>query len=293
MFRLGTSLLVVLGVLSLGNARPALSAEETRPLTVVVLDPLAAPLSCPCVKGYAQRDYTRLETFLGRELQRTVKVYFAESLTVALEKKTAGPGGPGHRASLGGGAEAPTHHLGLATVAALTDRDGRTSQKGLFLVALGDPALLIGDLKGYQLFLGPASCEEKHAAALAVLESHGISQETKPEIYPRCSETVTRMLERHRQGQKAVAVVSSSSQPLLEGCGIVRKGEVRVIGATAPVPFVMAFVNDRLPARERKTLTRAPLRVGKVPGLCSALESKLGFVLPEEDRKPGKENRKD
>ena len=249
-------------------------------------------MSCPCVKGYAQRDYTRLETFLGRELQRTVKVYFAESLTVALEKKTAGQAdlviGPASVVR----AEAPTHHLGLATVAALTDRDGRTSQKGLFLVALGDPALLIGDLKGYQLFLGPASCEEKHAAALAVLESHGISQETKPEIYPRCSETVTRMLERHRQGQKAVAVVSSSSQPLLEGCGIVRKGEVRVIGATAPVPFVMAFVNDRLPARERKTLTRAAAG-RKVPGLCSALESKLGFVLPEEDRKPGKENRKD
>ena len=29
------------------------AAEPT--LTLVVMDPLAAPLSCPCVKGYAQR----------------------------------------------------------------------------------------------------------------------------------------------------------------------------------------------------------------------------------------------
>jgi hypothetical protein len=32
-------------------AAPAAGAE--RALTMVVMDPLAAPLSCPCVKGYA------------------------------------------------------------------------------------------------------------------------------------------------------------------------------------------------------------------------------------------------
>ena len=27
---------------------------------MVVMDPLALPLSCPCVKGYAQRNYDKL-----------------------------------------------------------------------------------------------------------------------------------------------------------------------------------------------------------------------------------------
>ena len=39
-------------------------------LVVVVMDPLAAQLACPCVKGYAQRDYDQLGTYLGRQLHR-------------------------------------------------------------------------------------------------------------------------------------------------------------------------------------------------------------------------------
>ena len=32
------------------------SNESTSPLVLVVMDPLAKELSCPCVKGYAQRE---------------------------------------------------------------------------------------------------------------------------------------------------------------------------------------------------------------------------------------------
>ena len=49
-------------------------------LNVVVMDPLAAPLSCPCVKGYAQRDYDKLGAFLEKSLKIPVKVVYAESL---------------------------------------------------------------------------------------------------------------------------------------------------------------------------------------------------------------------
>ena len=49
-------------------------------LTLVVMDPLAAPLSCPCVKGYAQRDYTKLGAHLEKALGRPVQVLFGESL---------------------------------------------------------------------------------------------------------------------------------------------------------------------------------------------------------------------
>src|SRR5579862_24028 len=79
---------LVLGILA--GVQVSTSARGTTPLTVVVMDPLAAPLSCPCVKGYAQRDYKQLAVYLERELDRPVKVYFNESLVTALENKTAG-----------------------------------------------------------------------------------------------------------------------------------------------------------------------------------------------------------
>ena len=46
------------------------SPEFNRQLTVVVMDPLAAPLSCPCVEGYAQRRYEVLGEYLSRRLKQ-------------------------------------------------------------------------------------------------------------------------------------------------------------------------------------------------------------------------------
>ena len=37
---------------------------RSQPLSLVVMDPLAAPLSCPCVQGYAQRQYEKLAEYL-------------------------------------------------------------------------------------------------------------------------------------------------------------------------------------------------------------------------------------
>src|SRR5207248_10322855 len=65
-------------------------AADKPALTLVVMDPLAAPLSCPCVAGYAQRDYEKLAKYLEGQLGRPVKVAFDESLTTALKKKTDG-----------------------------------------------------------------------------------------------------------------------------------------------------------------------------------------------------------
>jgi hypothetical protein len=49
---LSTVLLAVIGQRAM--------AGDPAPLTMIVMDPLAAPLACPCVKGYAQRDYEKL-----------------------------------------------------------------------------------------------------------------------------------------------------------------------------------------------------------------------------------------
>src|SRR4051812_24273140 len=110
------------------------AAADPAPLTVVVMDPLAAPLSCPCVAGYAQRDYEKLGKFLEGQLGRPVKVEFAETLTGALEKKTQG------KADLVIGkysvvlAGAKKHALPMTPVAALTGKDGATTQTGLVVV---------------------------------------------------------------------------------------------------------------------------------------------------------------
>src|SRR5687767_16011361 len=102
--------------------------------------PMAAALSGPCVKGYAQRDYDRLGKFLSNELGRPVKVVFAESLTKGLKEKSEG------RADLIIGkesvvrAESKANKLPAVPIAALTGKDGKTTMTGLFVVAGTDPA---------------------------------------------------------------------------------------------------------------------------------------------------------
>jgi len=44
-----------------------------------------------------------------------------------------------------------------------------------------------------------------------------------------------------QERRPAATVISSYAQPLLEGCGTIKKGDLRVIGETDPMPFVVAF----------------------------------------------------
>jgi len=86
------SLLIVLAAsCSPAGARGADSADsagdQDRGLSLVVMDPLALPLSCPCVEGYAQRDYDKLAEYLSERLGRPVHVTFAESFGKALAKE--------------------------------------------------------------------------------------------------------------------------------------------------------------------------------------------------------------
>src|SRR5438094_8614155 len=78
--------LAVVACAGLLAARPDMKTS----LTMIVMDPLALPLSCPCVKGYAQRDYEKLAQFMEQKLGQPVTVAFSESLPAALKKKTDG-----------------------------------------------------------------------------------------------------------------------------------------------------------------------------------------------------------
>jgi ABC-type phosphate/phosphonate transport system substrate-binding protein len=259
----------------------ALALENKPPLIMVVMDPLAAPLSCPCVKGYAQRDYEKLARFLEAKLRRPVQVHFSESLPAALAKKTEG------KADLVIGkdsvvrAEARGAGLSLVGLADLTDKEGLPTQTGLVVVAAGDPALTINDLGGHRVIFGPGECEEKHGAALRLFKELGVATPEKPETCASCTDGATKVIELHKSGMRVATVISSYAKPLLEGCGTIKKGDLRVVGETDPVPFVRAFVHEKLPMAERDAIQAALFEVARSADLCNALETKRGFVKPD------------
>lgn len=275
--------LLVLGVVAAATQAPT-AAQDKTPLTVVVMDPLALELSCPCVKGYAQRDYNLLGKHLEKHLGRPVKVHFAESIAAGQKKA----GGPAHLVI---GKESVIRHesgaiaFKLTPLASLTGKDGKTTQTGLFVVAADDKALSAADLKGYRILFGPDNSDEKHTAPLSLLRELEVAVPKTLETCNSCSDGALKILDLHRGGVKAAAVISSYAQPLLEGCGTIKKGEIRVVGETDPVPFVVAFVNDSVPAQDRSAIQQALLQVGGDAKLCTALETKRGFVAFEGGKK--------
>ena len=265
-------------------ATPTTAAEKSE-LTVVVMDPLSAPLSCPCVAGYAQRDYEKLGKHLEKALGRPVKVHFSESLTNALKKKTEG------KADLIIGKESVVRHeaaenkLNATPIASLTGKDGKTTMTGLFVVGGKDPAITVSDLKGYRILFGYKECDEKYAAAFRLMKDLGMKHEGKIETCPSCSDGATKVVDGSKGGEKIATVVSSYAQPLLEGCGTIKKGDVRVVGETDPVPFIVAFVNNNLPSTDREAIQKALFTVARDAELCKIMETKLGFVSIEDGKK--------
>ncbi|MCA9173567.1 MAG: PhnD/SsuA/transferrin family substrate-binding protein [Planctomycetales bacterium] len=279
---LGLLLTAALGVV------PSNKTEAADPLSVIVMDPLAAPLSCPCVKGYAQREYEALAKHLEKQLGQPVRLTFSESLKTALKGDAKG------KADLVIGkysvvlADAVTTQQMLQPLAALSGKDGSTTQSGLIVVPAQDPAQKVTDLKGYRILFGPAECDEKHAAAMGLLKSKGVQWKLGEggvsETCSACSDGATKILELGNDVRVAT-VISSYAQPLLQGCGTIKKGDLRVVAETAPVPFVTAFVHADLPKAKRDAIQSALFKIGEKPELCAALETLVGF-LPFEPPSP-------
>ena len=253
------------------------NAADPAPLRMVVMDPLAAPLSCPCVKGYAQRDYAKLAEFLKRRIGRGVEVTFHDSLAEGLKEAGA------KRADLVIGkhsvvlADAKSLALSLEPVVTLTGKNGDVHMTGLVVVPKNDPAQVAADLKGYRIIFGPTMCDEKHSAAIALLREAGVTVPTTPETCEACSDGAETILGLGN-GVRAATVISSYAAPLLEGCGKIEKGDLRVVATTAPVPFIEAFVATDLPETDRAKLVAALLETGDDVPMRLALESRRGFV---------------
>lgn len=240
---------------------------------MVVMDPLCKQLACACVQGFAQRDYQSLAAFMSAKLDRPVEAFVQESL------KEAGRVTDGTLDLIIGKqsevcAQATAINISITPLAMLTDREGKTTLTGLFIVRSDDPAKSVADLKGRRVLFGPPTCDEKHAAALAMMKSLGLTPPTKPETLATCNQIGLAVLEK----QADAGVISSYAMALLEGCGTIGKGELRVIGHTAPVPFISAFATKRVSAADAVAITKALLAVGSDAQLKRKMETRDGFV---------------
>ncbi len=275
-FKYCSALCLSVAVVALA-ASSASADEKDSPLTMVVMDPLAAPLSCPCVEGYAQRDYTVLAEHLSKSTNRNVKVVFAESLPAAL-KKTRG------KVDLVIGkqsivrADAKLAKVQMSPVSQLTDQKGNTTQYGMIVVNKEDPAKSVGDLADYTIIFGPSEAEEKHSAAIQLLEAAGVQIPLeRQKIDDACSDGACKVIDLGPKS-KTAAVISSYAQPLLEGCGTIKKGDLRVVGKTTPVPFVTVFLAGSLAATVKVQLTEGLADAALQPQVLQALESLVGFI---------------
>ncbi len=282
--RLLIALVIALGV-AFSWASPV-RAGQGETLHLVVMDPLAAPLSCPCVEGYAQRQYEKLAEYLSQQLGREVTVAFGESLQGALDKAEIGTAHIVIGKDSVVRADAAKLHMQVAPVAQLTGKDGSTTQTGLIVVRSGDSAAKIEDLGGYRILYGPAECDEKFAAPRGLLRDAGIDvvAAEQAETSAACSDGACKIIE-WGDTQNAAAVISSYAAPLLEGCGTINKGDLRVVAETQPVPFVAAFVNTELSESDQQAIREGLLTVMDEPELLLSLETLQGFVPLTDDYK--------
>ncbi|WP_068267037.1 PhnD/SsuA/transferrin family substrate-binding protein [Rubripirellula obstinata] len=273
--------LTIASLLIIGDAlQTAQAAESNSALSLVVMDPLAAPLSCPCVEGYAQRDYTVLAKYLESTLGRPVMVTFHGSLSSAISKNDG-------KADIVIGkrsvvvADAASAKISLTPISRLSDQQGGTDQYGMIVVNQKDPAQSVADLADYTIIFGPSEAEEKHNAAIELLQDAGVMIPlVRRSIDEACSDGACKVIDLGPES-KTAAVISSYAQPLLEGCGTIKKGDLRVVGKTEPVPFITVFIADSVDVATQTKLRGAFGNAALDPELLTALESLAGF-LPVE-----------
>ncbi len=248
---------------------------STADLTLVVMDPMAGPLACDCVQGYAQRRYERLADYLHAQLGKSVRVVWAESLVTAIQGQANG------KADIIIGkdsvvrSDAASAKLAITPLAQLTDMQGSSMQRGLFVVHSSSTASSLLDLEGYSLLFGPDDCDEKAAAPKAVLADIELNYKVG-ETCSSCS-IAAKMLKELGPDKQVAAIISSYAAPLLEGCGTIKKGDLKIVGQSEEVPFISAFCNSNIDESMRSNITRTLLAM-KSPEILSTLETKDGFM---------------
>jgi len=253
----------------------SLSQAEDPPVQVVVMDPLALPLSCSCVDGVGQRRYDQLAAHLERMTGRSFKLTFEESLDLALRRIRSEPD-----FIIGKDAmvrfDAHRLKLSVSPLADLTDRDGRTTQQGVFLVRTADPARRLCDLSGRAVMLGPVEEAETHQAAKDMLQKVRLAKSPRLDSAGAIDSGALALSD----GEVDAAVVPDYLPPLLVGCGKVEPGAVRVLATTPPVPGVRLFRTGTTDEALARRVTAEVTALTKRKDLLIALESARGFIKP-------------
>ncbi len=128
------------------------------------------------------------------------------------------------------------------------------------------------DLDGAVFYWGSEDCDEKWAAPKQLIERLELDVAPESKSVASCSEAAKALLELPKQ-TLACAVISSYAAPLLEGCGTIKRGDLKIIGQTDDLPFVTAFVNESLPTKLRDAIGKA---------LCQPMSSELRQQLETE-----------
>ncbi len=255
-------------------------SAKSEPILLVVLDPLAKELACACVSGYGQRDYRRLAAKLETELKEDVSIEFSDDLAETM--KVMGEGREviviGEHSKVVHGAKAAG--MKCRAISELSDPEGNTTFAGSFVVQARDPAKELKDISGRKLYFGLADTEENHATVLATLRTAGAQAPATQEKRAQYTDAALDVLD-SSASPLPVAVIPSYALRLLEGCGSVKPGELKVIGKTQPMPFVTVFISDRITSEKEQKILKSLLGVKRDAKLLKAMESKDGFkALP-------------
>jgi outer membrane protein assembly factor BamB len=251
----------------------AIHAPCAEPLHIVVADPLSSALCCAQAGSLGRRDYSALTAYLERRMHLPVQVHYTQSLPDTLRSGSASIDliiGQASAVQL----HAAQANLGIRPLVRLTDAEGETRLTGLFIVRKNDPAKTIKNLTDYRILFGPTCDDERHSAALAALAKHGVTAVPPLQMEPSCTAAAAAVAE----GGADAAVISDYAAPLLHGSDGVDEEALRVVGRTAPVPFITAFATAAVePVTERK-IVDALLSIQDNPRLLEATCSKAGFV---------------
>ena len=281
---LGVSLVALLCATSGPCAEPP--KRKPAPVALVVMDPLAKELACACVKNYAQRDYRKLAARLEKAIKQRVVIEFSDDLA-----ETVAAYGPDREVIVVGdqslvAAGDKRTHLKCQPICELTGLDGGTRMEAVFVARANDAARELKDVGGRTLFMGLPAADEKQAAAREALRLAEVNPPVAAEQRASPSEAALEMLD-SRLSPPPIAVIPAYALPLLEGCGSVKPGSLRIVGKTRPVPFIAVFASETIPALKRELILKTLLGIKNEAPLLKALESRDGFQ-PVNAPGPGK-----
>lgn len=264
------------------SAPASRSADQPLALRIIVMDPLALPLSCACIAGLGQRRYEQLGKHLESRLKMPVKITFAESLQNGLTRS-------GSEADVVIGKhsvvefDAKSLKQRVRPIAYLTDSEGTTWLRGVLVVRRDHAAEKPADLGGRKIVLGPPEDEDCHRAAKIALSQAGLSEGTTVTAAHSLDEAAYAVID----GEADAAFLPEYMPTLLAGCGKIEPDELRVIHRAESVNFVTAFATETLPPAEAEIVRQALLEFKENQGLLAAMESRHGFVAKPRGRIEG------